>query len=169
MIGIIETELNAFSIMDTIKKKYPSININIFYLKDNIEEGINKLKDNNKIIIIPDKYKKELENQYKTVTFLSLKELLLENSYELNDKELIKAIETGNDKEVIRILKSIKINNNTIILINNPIVLWIKKIVEEVLNRKVVSNIDILLEDIEKELKKEQIDIHQEGKVSIIL
>ena len=69
MIGIIETKLNAFIIMESIKKKYPKININIYYLKDSIIEGIERLKENNKIIIVPNC---SIMKEYPEISFLSL-------------------------------------------------------------------------------------------------
>ena len=44
MIGIIETELKAFCILENLKNKYPKINIRISYLKEDIDECINKLQ-----------------------------------------------------------------------------------------------------------------------------
>ena len=80
MIGIIETKLNAFIIMESIKKKYPKININIYYLKDSIIEGIERLKENNKIIIVPNC---SIMKEYPEISFLSLKDLVIDNTYEL--------------------------------------------------------------------------------------
>ncbi len=168
MIGIIETELNAFSIMENIKNKYPNININIYYLKDNIEEGVAKLKDN-RIIIVPDIYKKALSEKYPNIHFLSLKTLVLKDSYELNQEELVNAIIKGNDKEITNILNTISINKDTVIIINNPILLWIKPKIQEIFSNSISSNIDILLEDLEQVIAKEKIDSHQEGNIMVIV
>ena len=56
MIGIIETELKAFCILENLKNKYPKINIRISYLKEDINEWINKIQSTSKIIIIPRNY-----------------------------------------------------------------------------------------------------------------
>ena len=164
MIGIIETELNAFIIMESIKKKYPKININIYYLKDSIIEGIERLKENNKIIIVPNC---SIMKEYPEISFLSLKDLVIDNTYELKDLELIEAIQTGNEEIINKLLK--KIPNNKIILINQPIILWIREIIEKKSNQKVISNIDNLLDELEKELKEKKINPNQEGKVSVVI
>lgn len=165
MIGIIETELNAFSIMENIKKKYPNLNMNIYYLKNSVEEGIEKLKKNSKVIITPYQFKNQKE--YSEITFLSLKELVIDNSYELKEKELMEAIRTGNEKKINEILK--RIPKNKIILINHPSLLWIKEKIEKEFNLEVISNIDILLDELENALKEKKINLNQEGKVSVIL
>lgn len=164
MIGIIETELNAFIIMESIKKKYPKININIYYLKDSIIEGIERLKENNKIIIVPNC---SIMKEYPEISFLSLKDLVIDNTYELKDLELIEAIQTGNEEIINKLLK--KIPKNKIILINQPIILWIREIIEKKSNQKVISNIDSLLDELEKELKEKKINPNQEGKVSVVI
>jgi len=165
MIGIIETELNAFILMDYIKKKYPKLNINIYYLKDSITEGIERLKENNKIIIIPNKC--SIKKDYPEISFLTLKELVIDNSYELNNKELIKAIQSGNEEIIDNILEEIPLNK--IVLINQPIILWIREKIEKKLKQKVISNIDYLLDDLEKEIKEKKINPNQEGKVSVMI
>lgn len=165
MIGIIETELNAFIIMENIKKKYPKLNINIYYLKDSIIEGIERLKENSKIIIVPNNC--SIKEKYPEISFLSLKELVIDNTYELKDPELIEAIQTGNEEIINKILKTIP--QNKIILINQPIILWIKEIIEKKLNQKVISNIDNLLDDLEKKIKEKKINHNQEGKVSVMI
>ena len=165
MIGIIETELNAFIIMENIKKKYPKLNINIYYLKDSIIEGIERLKENSKIIIVPNNC--SIKEEYPEISFLSLKELVIDNTYELKDPELIEAIQTGNEEIINKILKTIP--QNKIILINQPIILWIKEIIEKKLNQKVISNIDNLLDDLEKKIKEKKINHNQEGKVSVMI
>lgn len=164
MIGIIETKLNAFIIMESIKKKYPKININIYYLKDSIIEGIERLKENNKIIIVPNC---SIMKEYPEISFLSLKDLVIDNTYELKDLELIEAIQTGNEEIINKLLK--KIPKNKIILINQPIILWIREIIEKKSNQKVISNIDNLLDELEKELKEKKINPNQEGKVSVVI
>ena len=165
MIGIIETELNAFIIMENIKKKYPKLNINIYYLKDSIIEGIERLKENSKIIIVPNNC--SIKEEYPEISFLSLKELVIDNTYELKDPELIEAIQTGNEEIINKILKTIP--QNKIILINQPIILWIKEIIEKKLNQKVISNIDNLLDELEKKIKEKKINHNQEGKVSVMI
>ena len=165
MIGIIETELNAFILMDYIKKKYPKLNINIYYLKDSITEGIERLKENNKIIIIPNNC--SIKKDYPEISFLTLKELVIDNSYELNNKELIKAIQSGNEEIIDNILEEIPLNK--IVLINQPIILWIREKIEKKLKQKVISNIDYLLDDLEKEIKEKKINPNQEGKVSVMI
>ena len=165
MIGIIETELNAFIIMENIKKKYPKLNINIYYLKDSIIEGIERLKENSKIIIVPNNC--SIKEEYPEISFLSLKELVIDNTYELKDPELIEAIQTGNEEIINKILRTIP--QNKIILINQPIILWIKEIIEKKLNQKVISNIDNLLDDLEKKIKEKKINHNQEGKVSVMI
>lgn len=165
MIGIIETELNAFIIMENIKKKYPKLNINIYYLKDSIIEGIERLKENSKIIIVHNNC--SIKEEYPEISFLSLKELVIDNTYELKDPELIEAIQTGNEEIINKILKTIP--QNKIILINQPIILWIKEIIEKKLNQKVISNIDNLLDDLEKKIKEKKINHNQEGKVSVMI
>ena len=164
MIGIIETKLNAFIIMESIKKKYPKININIYYLKDSIIEGIERLKENNKIIIVPNC---SIMKEYPEISFLSLKDLVIDNTYELKDLELIEAIQAGNEEIINKLLK--KIPKNKIILINQPIILWIREIIEKKSNQKVISNIDNLLDELEKELKEKKINPNQEGKVSVVI
>ena len=80
---------------------------------------------------------------------------------------MIEAIQTGNEEIINKILKTIP--QNKIILINQPIILWIKEIIEKKLNQKVISNIDNLLDDLEKKIKEKKINHNQEGKVSVMI
>ena len=80
---------------------------------------------------------------------------------------MIEAIQTGNEEIINKLLK--KIPKNKIMLINQPIILWIREIIEKKSNQKVISNIDNLLDELEKELKEKKINPNQEGKVSVVI
>ena len=169
MIGIIEKELNAFSIIEYIKRKYPMININIWYLKEDIEEGIKKLQKDCKIIIIPSNSNKSiLKEKYQNISFINIREIKIDNAYFLEEPQLLKAVEEGNEEKVRTILKTLNIEKNKTILINNLELLWIKPIIQEIYENHILCNIELLLEDLEKELETRKISINQEGKVNII-
>jgi hypothetical protein len=170
MIGIIETDLKAFSIIEIIKKKYPKVNIKIYSLDNNIEKGIIKLQDTCKIIVIPSQDDiKQLENKYPNISFLSVKPLIKENSYILDDTNIIELIHNGNEKEIREVLKQLVIPKDKTIIINNPELLWIQSIIKEVLPNPIINTFDSFIEELEEIINNNHILINQEGIVSKII
>ena len=160
MIGIINNELSAYSIIDRIRTYNKNLNIYLYKEKVNdYEEVIEKLINKNcEIIIIPsidniDNIKKK----YNKVKFICLKEINIKDSIILDNKELIKAINLGNQNKVLDILKNLNINNKRIV-INNPTLLFIKEILEKDYNCKIIDNIDYLIEEIDKNINKYNIN-----------
>ena len=170
MIGIIETDLKAFSIIEIIKKKYPKVNIKIYSLDNNIEKAIIKLQDTCKIIVIPSQDDiKQLENKYPNIAFLSVKPLIKENSYILDDTNIIELIHNGNEKEIREVLKQLVIPKDKTIIINNPELLWIQSIIKEVLPNPIINTFDSFIEELEEIINNNHILTNQEGIVSKII
>lgn len=169
MIGIIETELKAFCILENLKNKYPKINIRISYLKEDIDECINKLQSTCKIIIIPSNYNvNDYIKKYPNLIFVKEKDVKVDNSYLLNNKELISYIYEGNEKEIINVLNSLKIPQDKTIVINDIELLMIKSIIQELYPNPIISNIDLLIEEISSVINKNKIQITEEGEVLVV-
>ena len=142
MIGIIEDKLTAFSIADKIHNKYSQVDIYLF--DGDINKGIEILKNKGCIIIITN------SNINCTIPVISLNNNNPNNTYNLNDKELIDYIEQGNIKLVKKFLNNLNIKEDTIIL-NNPKLLYIESIIKEYFpNKKIINNIDYLLDELDK-------------------
>ena len=153
MIGIIEEKISAYTIAEKIHNHFPTINIYL-YPTEKMEEGINRLIERKcQIIIIPNNKIKFWKEKYPNIIFLALDATNQNNSYILEQKELIKAIDTGNLQEIKNILNKLHIKEDTILL-KNPKLLWIKSILEEEFqDKKILEITDVLIEKIKQHKK----------------
>ena len=153
MIGIIEEKISAYTIAEKINNHFPTINIYL-YPTEKMEEGINRLIERKcQIIIIPNNKIKFWKEKYPNIIFLALDATNQNNSYILEQKELIKAIDTGNLQEIKNILNKLHIKEDTILL-KNPKLLWIKSILEEEFqDKKILEITDVLIEKIKQHKK----------------
>lgn len=168
MIGIIDREISAYSVIEKIHHQFPSVNIYL-YPTDDLEEGIETLRKKNcQIIILRDsKYLPELEKKYPELTFLPEDKESIEDSFLLDDKDLLQAIEKGQEQEVRKILEELEIKEDTIFL-KNPKLLFIKKIIKQIYPEKnMMDSIDILIEQIRNSGKIK--DTNEEAKIQIIV
>jgi hypothetical protein len=166
MIGIINNEISALSLIDKITNKFSKVDIYLYKeeVKD-IEEVINLLLEKNcKIIILKEK-NTDLEEKYQNINFLYLEDLNRDNGYILDNNDLVEAVEEGNEKKVKEILSTITIPTDKTIILNNPKLLFIKSIICETFNNEVIDNIDILLDKIANVLDK---DISSDGNIYLI-
>ena len=158
MIGIINEVMSAYSIAERVQKSFPKTTIYL-YVEDNIDKGINLLKDNCSIIILPNIdqlsfYKKKYPNIY-----------FLELDVQEESEELIRAIDTGNNHLVKEIIVKKNYSEDTIIL-NNPKLLFIKNIIEEVYsNKEIIDSIDNVIEKLKE---KEYLLKDTGGEIMII-
>ncbi len=168
MIGIIDNEISAYSVIEKLQIEFPNTNIYLYPI-DNLEDGIKKLtkKECNFIIL---KKKQEIanyENKYPNIIFLSEDSLSNKNSFLLNNPLLIQAVEQGNQDKVNNILNELKIEEE-IIYIDNPKLLFIKTILQDKYpNKKITDSIDIIIEEINQ--KKEFLKKVKETKVQILI
>jgi len=157
MIGIINDKIEAFVILDTIRKKYPTCNIYISSITNSITESISKIKEKCQIIIIPENYNLvDLQTNYPNIYFLKVPKLQ-EDGYTLDDNALLEAISLGKLDKVEKILNTIS-TNQTIIL-NNPKLLLIKDLISSKLSNKIMTSMDQLLSDLDYLIKKNNIQI----------
>ena len=161
MLGIIEKEITAFSIMDKIGKEYPTLDL--YYATNDSEEMIQEfIKRHCKIIILP-KVEKKLQNKYPDIVFLDFEFPMSEEYYPLANEELLKTIEEGDQKKVQSILKSLTISEDKIIVLNNPKLRWIKDEIKSVFSNDIVDTLDIILEKIEKIRKEKNLSFEGTG------
>lgn len=144
MIGVITKE-NVNLLLIEISNK----NNNVYWYKDNnLEKGIEALKEKNCNIIVTDQdYSKINESNIK---FINLKPTYNNDDYVLDDKELVDAVIAANEAKVIEILSNIDIPKDKNIIITNPTLLFIKHIIEEKLKIKVKTINDLILDEIPK-------------------
>ena len=142
MIGVITKE-NVNLLLIEISNK----NNNVYWYKDNnLEKGIEALKEKNCNIIVTDQdYSKINESNIK---FINLKPTYNNDDYVLDDKELVDAVIAANEAKVIEILSNIDIPKDKNIIITNPTLLFIKHIIEEKLKIKVKTINDLILDEI---------------------
>lgn len=147
MIGVISEDKSIYGVLEKIHNKYPTTMIYLYYSND-YEKGIEVLKNNNcKVIILPEGI---IRNNTSNTIFLSMTSLEKENAYNLDNKELIEAINSGDEEKVMDILEKLNIKEDTIVL-NNPKLLFIKSIIEDKFNNKnVVDNVSILINQIDE-------------------
>jgi hypothetical protein len=148
MIGIINNELDAYSIIDKITKRFDRVDIYL-YKEDvtDINMVINKLIDKGcRVIIMKDKIS-NIEKMYPNINFIYLEDIDTYNGYVLDNDNLINAIISGNLVEVRSILSSLNIEKEKVIILNNPKLLFIKSIISEIYkDNKIIDNIGILID-----------------------
>lgn len=143
MIGIITKE-NIYTLMIEISSKK---NSNVYWYKDNnLELGIEKLKEKNCNIIITNQDYSNINDN--SIKFISLNIASNNNEYILDSEELLNAINNHNEQEVLNILQNLDIPNDKDILITNTNIVLIKHLVEEIFPNKVKTINDIILNEI---------------------
>lgn len=143
MIGIITKE-NIYTLMIEISSKK---NSNVYWYKDNnLELGIEKLKEKNCNIIITNQDYSNINDN--SIKFISLNIASNNNEYILDSEELLNAINNHNEQEVLNILQNLNIPNDKDILITNTNIVLIKHLVEEIFPNKVKTINDIILNEI---------------------
>lgn len=144
MIGIINNVMSAYSVAEKIKKFFPYVSIYL-YIEDNVDRGIDLLNNCN-IIILPNNDKLSFyQEKYPEIVFLTLS-VINSNGYVLDDDELLRAITSGNDSMVRELIEKKNIEDDVIIL-NNPKLLYIKSIIEDIYtDKKIIDNVDYLVE-----------------------
>lgn len=142
MIGVITKE-NVYPLLIEILNR---CNTNIFlYKSDNIELGIEKLKEKNCQIIITDL---DYSNIQEDIKFISLKYPSTNNDYLIDNKELIDAINEGNESKVVEILNNMNISKDKDILIINPIILLVLHLIKNKFPNNIKTISDIIIETI---------------------
>ena len=168
VIGIIGKELVAFPIIERIKMKYNQCNIYLYSKEATLEEKIKRLREKQcRIIIIAEQNTEEINEYSSDITVYRLKEKS-EDDYELQDDILEEAIKKGNQEEVIHQLKTIKIPKNKTIYLKNPILLWIKEFIQKEYPNPLKDSIEILLEEIEKEILQKNYSMEEKGIIEFI-
>ncbi len=149
MIGIIMNDITYFTLIERIRKNYPTCNI--YICRKETEESIHLLKEKNcKIIITLNKELLSKEKKYPDISFLTLDNFIEENDYLLDDIDILKNISTGNEQEIRKRLISLNIPKDKVIYINNPKYLFIKHLIKEYYNNPIKDNIDKLIDEIER-------------------
>ena len=142
MIGVITKE-NVYPLLIEILNRCKT---NIFlYKSDNIELGIEKLKEKNCQIIITDL---DYSNIQEDIKFISLKYPSTNNDYLIDNKELIDAINEGNESKVVEILNNMNISKDKDILIINPIILLVLHLIKNKFPNNIKTISDIIIENI---------------------
>ena len=142
MIGVITKE-NVYPLLIEILNR---CNTNIFlYKSDNIELGIEKLKEKNCQLIITDL---DYSNIQEDIKFISLKYPSSNNEYLIDNKELIDAINEGNESKVVEIINNMNISKDKDILIINPIILLVLHLIKNKFPNNIKTISDIIIETI---------------------
>ena len=169
MLGIIKNDLGVFSIIDKIKKEYPNIDIYLSRYEDNIEKLISLFIEKNcHIIIVSKKLKEKLSTKYSNIDFLALEDVSIDNSYVFDD-ELIDAVSLGDINKVKSILNNTKISKDKVIVINNSVLLFIESLIKDKFSNKIISNVDLLIEDIKEIVNNNKYNVEQESIVQEII
>ena len=169
MIGIISNELEGFSIIEQINRKYPKINIYLCKTNENLEEQIKALKNKKcKIIILP-KEDKKITEKYTEISFISIEKNIEQQFILFEEKMLCKAIDIGNTEKIEQIIKNTKISKNGKILLRNPKMLWIEDLIKKVYKNEIVNITDILLEEINKIIEEKDLNPKENGVRSILM
>ncbi len=169
MIGIISNELEGFSIIEQINRKYPKINIYLCKTNENLEEQIKTLKNKKcKIIILP-KEDKKITEKYTEISFISIEKNIEQQFILFEEKMLCKAIDIGNTEKIEQIIKNTKISKNGKILLRNPKMLWIEDLIKKVYKNEIVNITDILLEEINKIIEEKDLNPKENGVRSILM
>ena len=169
MIGIISDELEGFCILEQISKKYPKINIYLCKRNDKVEEKVKILKRKNcKIIILP-KEEQTIKEKYKEINFISVDRKIKEKCFQFEEDIICQEIEKGNIKKIEEIVKKANISEQTKILLKSPKMLWIKNLIENVYKNEMISNPDLLLEEISKIINEKKLNPNEEGIRNILI
>ena len=169
MIGIIGDELDSLSIIESISKKYPQINIYFSKMNTKEEEKIKTLKSKNCKIIILSKTSKKLRENYEDIFFVSIERKIKQDFFLFPEDLICKALITNNINKIEEIFKKIEISKSKKILLKSPKLLWIKSLIKKRYNNEIISINDILLEEISKIIKDNNLNPQENGIRSMIM
>jgi len=151
MVGII-TKSNVNSLLLEISNK----NNDVYWYKDNnLELGIEKLKEKNCNIIITNQDYSKINDS--GIKFISLNPIYNDNDYVLENKELITAVTTADEQKVIDILNSINIPTDKDIIIKDTELVFIKHLITNKFNNNVKTINDLILKEIPNSNEEGQI------------
>ncbi len=169
MIGIIGDELDSLSIIESISKRYPQINIYFSKMNTKEEEKIKVLKSKKCKIIILSKTSKKLKENYEDIFFVSIERKIKQDFFLFPEDLICKALITNNINKIEEIFKKIEISKNKKILLKSPKLLWIKSLIKKRYNNEIISINDILLEEISKIIKDNNLNPQENGIRSMIM
>ena len=156
MLGIIGPLLEIFPLMETIRKKYKNIDICISENKDSI------LKNNQCKIII------SLNDSIKDNNIINYYRKENKNEISLDNETLIEYIKKGNEQDIINYLKSLNIPVNKKILLNRPILIYIKHIINSIYSNEIEDRNEEIIEEIEIIKERYNIKLSRNNKDIII-
>lgn len=169
MLGIINKDLGVFCLIDKIKKEYPKIDIYLSRYEENTEDLISLFIEKNcHILIVSKELKEKLSTKYSNIYFLALEDVSIDNSYVFDD-ELVDSVSLGDINKVKSILNNTKISKDKVIVLNNSVLLFIESLIKEVFSNKIISNVDLLIEDIKEIVNNNKYNVEQESKVQEII
>ncbi len=153
MIGIKGNIIECYPLIDSIRKNYKEVDI--YITNDKIEN----LQNDCKIIISSDEEKEDCISYYRPCT---------ENEYEFDKKELLDWIHLGEEEEIKKYLKSLRIPENKKILLNHPNYSYIQEIIKEIFPNQIIDRREEILEIVEKIKKEKELSFINNGKILII-
>ena len=164
MIGIISTSLKSFILMDKIRKKYNNIDIYIYNNDLNIEDKVHNLVNKGCKIIIVDNINKKKWG-YSNVFFIDVSqvEIDIKNSYSFSENDIIKWIEQGNQKMIVDYLRTIKIDNDKIIVLRDIRMSFIKNEILKYFNNTIVDSLDVMMMKIDEYINMNKINCNNNG------
>ena len=163
MIGIINSELSAYSILEKIRDKYPTCDIYLYpYVYENILDILPFFIEKKcSFLILPKKDKKKVEELYSDIYCFSLEDFFQNSVFDRED--LLKAIREGNLLEVESILNQITVPVEDIIYLNYPELLFIRSLIEKRYPNSIVFSLDNLLCEMDTILVREKISLSGNG------
>jgi len=150
MIGVITKENIHPLLVEIASKKKTNI---YWYKNDDIKNGIEKLKEKKCNIIITNQDYSNIEEP--NIKFINLNYTPKENDFVIDTDELIDAVNKGNEEKIIELLDNINVPKTKEIIILNPILIFIKHLIQEKFTNKIFSINDNILEEIEKSENEE--------------
>ena len=166
MIGIIDNQIRAYSILEKIRKKYPNTDV-YFYIDSysNVRDVISLfLEKGCRIFILPSEEKKMIENEYPNCFFFSVP---ITSSF-LDRGDLIQAIMDGNLKRIEEILSSLSVPVSENIVLNRVELLFIKNLIAKYFSNMITDVFDQLILDMDRVILEEELSMDGEGISNII-
>lgn len=156
MIGILSDILTGYIISEQIREKYPNIDI---YISNDIDKLLVKCK----IIITSEDIKLD-----KNIIVLKIENYAKEDSYIIDDDNLLEAVISGNNKKIFEIVNNLNISSKQTIIINNPKILLIKHIIKEKYSNIIITSLDILITKLDKVIIDNDFDTNNSSKTIVI-
>lgn len=156
MIGILSNILTGYIISEQIREKYPNIDI---YISNDIDKLLVKCK----IVITSEDIKLE-----KNIIVLKIENYAKEDSYIIDDDNLLEAVISGNNKKIFEIVNNLNISSKQTIIINNPKILLIKHIIKEKYSNIIITSLDILITKLDKVIIDNDFNTNNSSKTIVI-